>query len=49
MNGWFVVYVLMCALNGLLYATMGYSINSWQFWVSLFIPALCYIAGTNRI
>lgn len=48
MDGWYVVYIIMCALNGLLYATMGRTITSWQFWVSLFIPVLCYIAGTNR-
>ena len=47
-NGWYVVYILMCGLNGVLYGTMGHAFNSWQFWVGLFIPILCYIAGTNR-
>lgn len=47
-NGWYVVYILMCCLNGFLYGTMGHTINSWQFWVGLFIPILSYIAGTNR-
>lgn len=47
-NGWYVVYIVMCALNGVLYGTMGHTITSWQFWVGLFIPILCYIAGTNH-
>ena len=48
-NGWYVVYILICCLNGFLYATMGHSpLNSWQFWVDLFIPILSYIAGTNK-
>lgn len=49
MDGWYVVYMLMCFLNSALYVSMGYHLfNSWQFWVGLFIPILCYIAGTNR-
>lgn len=47
-NGWYIVFILMCGLNGLLYGTMGCSLKTWQFWVSVFIPPLCYIAGTNR-
>ena len=47
-NGWYVVYILMCCLNGFLYGTMGHTITSWQFWVGLIIPILSYIAGTNK-
>lgn len=48
-NGWYVVYILMCFLNGALYASMGHNLfNSWQFWVGMFVPILSYIAGTNR-
>lgn len=47
-NGWYVVYILMCFLNGAVYTSMDHGITSWQFWVGMFVPILSYIAGTNR-
>ena len=45
MNGWYFVYILMCAFNGGLMASEGLHLNSIKFWIWLFIPILAYAAG----
>lgn len=43
--GWYVVYLLMIAINSVANSINGYTIGSWQFWLSLGLLMMCYIAG----
>ena len=45
MTGWYIVYLLMCGLNGGLMASEGLYPNDIKWWIWLVIPILAYIAG----
>ena len=47
MNGWYFVYILMCALNGVFMASEGVSVNNFKFWIWVFVPILAYFAGKS--
>lgn len=45
MNGWYVVYLIACGINGLMCAFNGFGLKTWQFWVWCALPVLAYGAG----
>lgn len=46
-TGWYVVYLIMCALNGALCSLSGFYINTWQFWAWTGIVIMSFITGSN--
>ena len=47
MNGWYVVYLIMVIINSVMCVTNGFYLNTWQYWVWLVIPMMCWIAGCS--
>jgi hypothetical protein len=45
--GWYITYVLMVIINGLVYIAAGYDRTTWQYWSSFLVLALCFISGAN--
>lgn len=45
MSGWYVVYLMCCALNGVLLTSMGYGLKTWQFWVYILLFVLVRASG----
>lgn len=45
--GWYVVYLLMCSLNGVTCINNGFGFNSWQFWAYTGMIIMSFIAGSN--
>lgn len=45
--GWYVVYLLMCGLNGAMCTAHGFHFGQWQFWAWSGIVILSFIAGSN--
>lgn len=45
MNGWYVVYILMCFLNVLLLKINHLGFSDLQFWIWTLVPILSYTAG----
>lgn len=45
MNGWYLVYILMCGLNGWLMASEGLYPNDFKWWIWAIVPILAYLAG----
>ena len=47
MNGWYVVYMIVCFLNSFMLTFNGFGIRTWQFWAWLTLITLAYVAGKN--
>lgn len=45
MNGWIMVYTLVCGINGTTLSMMGYGPNKIQWWVIVGCVILAYISG----
>ena len=45
MNGWYVVYLLICAINGALCTSQGYHPGTWQFWVWVIMILFARLSG----
>lgn len=45
--GWYVVYLLMVVINGIMCTLHGYDIFTWQYWVWAFTIILSFVAGSN--
>lgn len=45
--GWYMVYLIMCVLNGALCSQSGFSFDTWQFWSRTGIVIMSFIAGSH--
>lgn len=45
--GWYVLYLIMVIINSTMCVTNGFGFNTWQYWVWLTIPMMCWIAGAS--
>lgn len=45
--GWYLVYILMIALNSVMFAVHDCNIFSWQYWVYAAMLIMCFISGSN--
>lgn len=44
----YIIYLLLCAVNGAVLATADISITNWQFWVITFCICGAYICGKKN-
>ena len=45
MNGWFVVWIIVCFLSGIMTTANGFNVRTWQYWAWLALIALAHISG----
>jgi len=45
--GWYVVYLLMIVINQVMCVTHGFNLFTWQAWVWMVIPIMCFVAGAH--
>lgn len=46
-TGWYIVYLLMIAINSVMTTAHGFHIGTWQHWVWFGMLVICFIAGDN--
>lgn len=44
-KGWYIVYLLMIAVNSIMTTCHGFGFDTWQHWAWLGMLILCFIAG----
>lgn len=45
--GWYIVYLIMVVVHGIVMTTSGHGITSWQYWITLFCVIGANIAGSE--
>ena len=45
--GWYIVYLLMVIINGLIYIARGYDPLTWQYWAGTLIVIISFISGAE--
>lgn len=48
-DGWYVVYILMLALNTFMCNKHGFGLNTWQHWAWFGIVVMSFIAGQECV
>ena len=43
--GWYIAYLIICAINGAVCVVNGFSFNTWQFWFYAFAVILAFTFG----
>ena len=46
-NGWYVVYIICCLVNGGVHGAYGHSLKSPLFWIATVCVILSYVAGSS--
>lgn len=42
------IFVVLNVVNGLLWTSVGYGVNTWQYWISLLCVCGSYLAGVFK-
>ena len=45
--GWYIVYLLMIAINTVMTTHHGFGLNTWQYWVWSGMLILTFVAGAS--
>ena len=46
-TGWYIVYLLMIAINSVMTTVHGFDIGTWQHWAWFGMLVMCFVAGSN--